>query len=66
MSIFQGDSGGPSWVYHMGRAVIVGVNRGFLVEEVGKFRCGNETIGVYVPFYLDWILETIRIYDKLP
>ena len=50
--MFQGDSGAPYWVYHMGRAVIIGVHSGMTVaqNEIGKHRCGSKSNGAYVPF----------------
>ena len=45
----------------MGRAVLLGINHGHWSddEEEKKEKCGSTGAAAYVPYLMDWILETI-------
>ena len=48
----------------MGSAVLLGINHGYWTEseEEDKEKCGSTGPAVYVPYLMDWILETIAKY----
>ena len=53
----QGDSGSPIWMYHMGRAFLVGVH-----AEIPKgtpLDCSDRGWSPYLVDHVDWILITI-------
>ena len=56
---YQGDSGAPLWMYHMGRAYQIGIDTGGFrhIEDDG---CRVPYIAVYLPLYMDWVLDVIK------
>ena len=57
IKLYQGDSGSPIWIYHMGMAYQIGIYTSGTTEKEG---CGHLGGGVYIPEVMDWVLKIIK------